>query len=131
MPTMSPDFKKRWLDALRSGTYPQCRLTLYDGAGYCCLGVAVKVALEAELIPADRVEIRPALMAVRRYPDASEHTTTGKPPAWFWHNIMGLGPDDEVRVDGSLVRVEGELIRQNDEAQLSFREIADWIEANL
>lgn len=32
--------RRRWIEALRSGEYKQCRGTLYDGTGYCCLGVA-------------------------------------------------------------------------------------------
>lgn len=33
-------FKNRWVKALRSGNYEQCQSSLYDGNGYCCLGVA-------------------------------------------------------------------------------------------
>lgn len=35
--------KKRWVKALRSGEYKQTRSALYDGTGYCCLGVYQKV----------------------------------------------------------------------------------------
>ena len=35
------DFKKRWVEALRSGEYKQCRGKLHgDDGGHCCLGVA-------------------------------------------------------------------------------------------
>jgi hypothetical protein len=36
---MNPEIKARWLAALRSGLYPQTRVTLRDVDGYCCLGV--------------------------------------------------------------------------------------------
>lgn len=36
--------KAKWIEALRSGDYEQARGTLYDGEGYCCLGVLCKVA---------------------------------------------------------------------------------------
>lgn len=36
---------KKWVEALRSGEYKQCRAYLFDGEGYCCLGVYSKVVL--------------------------------------------------------------------------------------
>lgn len=47
---INPEFKKLWIDALRSGAYLQGHCTLYDPAqnngagGFCCLGVAGAVA---------------------------------------------------------------------------------------
>jgi hypothetical protein len=37
------DDAKRWVQALRSGKYQQATGVLYDGNGYCCLGVACDV----------------------------------------------------------------------------------------
>ena len=34
---------KKWVEALRSGKYSQCKGTLQNRAGYCCLGVACDV----------------------------------------------------------------------------------------
>ena len=34
---------RKWVKALRSGKYQQARGVLYDGDGYCCLGVACAV----------------------------------------------------------------------------------------
>src|SRR5262245_7943484 len=31
---------KKWVEALRSGKYKQCQNQMFDGDGYCCLGVA-------------------------------------------------------------------------------------------
>jgi hypothetical protein len=36
--------RKLWVEALRSGKFEQCKLTLTDREGYCCLGVACIVA---------------------------------------------------------------------------------------
>lgn len=36
--------QQKWVDALRSGEYKQTTETLQDEYGYCCLGVACKVA---------------------------------------------------------------------------------------
>lgn len=41
---IDPDFKVKWLAALRSGEYAQCRMKLLTEEGYCCLGVAARVA---------------------------------------------------------------------------------------
>lgn len=42
--------RKAWVEALRSGEYPQAREKLFDGHGYCCLGVACTLAgIEAEV----------------------------------------------------------------------------------
>ena len=41
---MDRKYKAEWLKALRSGEYQQARGKLYDGTGYCCLGVLCKVA---------------------------------------------------------------------------------------
>jgi hypothetical protein len=38
---MTPEFKQKWIEALRSGKYQQAREVLKDGqGGMCCLGVA-------------------------------------------------------------------------------------------
>jgi len=37
------ELRKKWVEALRSGQYKQTVGVLYDGTGYCCLGVACKV----------------------------------------------------------------------------------------
>lgn len=39
------DVKEKWLAALRSGEYKQCGGQLYNGYGYCCLGVLEMVTL--------------------------------------------------------------------------------------
>lgn len=41
---MNPEIKAKWIEALRSGNYAQTRDgVLYDGEGYCCLGVLCDV----------------------------------------------------------------------------------------
>ena len=36
---MNSQIKQKWIDALRSGKYPQAQSKLYSGDGFCCLGV--------------------------------------------------------------------------------------------
>lgn len=40
MEKLPEDFKKRWVEALRSGKYKQGQYSLYSNGYYCCLGVA-------------------------------------------------------------------------------------------
>lgn len=40
---MDPEFKAQWLEALRSGRYPQGRGALRREGYYCCLGVLADV----------------------------------------------------------------------------------------
>lgn len=44
---MNSEAKKLWLKALRSGEYSQVRGQLQSDEGYCCLGVACDVAVDA------------------------------------------------------------------------------------
>jgi hypothetical protein len=37
--------KKKWVKALRSEKYKQGKFQLFDGNGYCCLGVACEIGL--------------------------------------------------------------------------------------
>ena len=37
--SMDKRIKQKWIDALLSGEYQQTRQQLFDGDGYCCLGV--------------------------------------------------------------------------------------------
>ena len=41
---IDPEFKAKWLEALRSGRYPQTREKLRDKVGFCCLGVACDIS---------------------------------------------------------------------------------------
>lgn len=38
---MTPEFQKKWCEALLSGEYPQTKRVLRDDEGYCCVGVAL------------------------------------------------------------------------------------------
>lgn len=40
---MDAELKRKWIAALRSGEWKQCRERLTDGEGYCCLGVLHKI----------------------------------------------------------------------------------------
>lgn len=40
---MDAELKAKWIDALRSGEFSQCRQFMHYDGGYCCLGVLAKV----------------------------------------------------------------------------------------
>jgi len=44
---------EEWIVALRGGEWQQCRGSLYNGTGYCCLGVALSEA-GGEFTPNER-----------------------------------------------------------------------------
>lgn len=41
---------KQWIRALRSGKYKQTRGALHKGEGFCCLGVACDLAVQAGVV---------------------------------------------------------------------------------
>lgn len=40
---MNAEWKEKWLEALRSGKYPQTKHRLKTSEGYCCLGVLCEI----------------------------------------------------------------------------------------
>lgn len=48
---MTPELKARWIKALRSGRYKQCKMVTQDGNGHnCCLGVLGRIIHQKNLI---------------------------------------------------------------------------------
>lgn len=107
---LEPEFKAKWVAALRSGKYKQGRRELRSvDDEFCCLGVAIDIT-------------HPETWELTRY---GWKSTTGRhvPPVEFY---MEWGLDGFWRLsdrnDG-----EGEW-RGNPQ---TFAQIADWIEAEL
>lgn len=70
-PKLPADFKKKWVEALRSGEYKQGsnRLYSYYDNSYCCLGVACRIAGYSEedvrydtIVPAHKFPLVPACL---------------------------------------------------------------------
>lgn len=128
---LEPEFKTKWLEALRSGEYKQAqdylKTTLWDEeldeataeVGYCCLGVAGKICgltdeelnghgMLYDIIDIDSLNV-PKILALPYRMDVkgkcSSHISDGR-------------------------TVAGTLANMNDDGK-SFEEIADWIEENL
>lgn len=48
---MNPEWKARWVTALRSGEYQQTASSLHDSTGFCCLGVLCDLYAKEENVP--------------------------------------------------------------------------------
>lgn len=99
---IDPDFKAKWVAALRSGEYTQGTANLYNDTddSYCCLGVAGRVAE----IPKEKMnrKTNPAIDLV------------------YQEVCPGLAKEEMY-----------ELVEMNDGKKSSFEEIADHIEKYL
>lgn len=105
---------RKWVAALRSGEYEQCRDQLRDGNRFCCLGVACDVAIKKGWVSDDK------WIGDTYVEDI------------LWDEDMELPPPviAAYGLDSSDPRLPGgkTLISLNDEDHLSFPEIADAIE---
>ena len=112
---LDPDFKKKWINALRSGKYKQGDGNLYkfDNNSFCCLGVACVVSGE----PLERLD----------------HVELIGPEMFTSTTIPEILKSDYLPSE-SPIKV---LVDMNDGTNLykgnkqSFEQIADWIEQNL
>jgi len=110
---MNKLIKNRWIEALRSGQFPQGYEALQANGKFCCLGVVCELVKgEIALI------VHPDLLAdgVVQYGNFYE---TGMLP-FEVEDYVNLGKTRQEQ-----------LINMNDEERIGFDEIADWIEKNL
>lgn len=108
---MDSELKQKWVEALRSGEYKQGRKALRDkGNCWCCLGVLCDVSGMGHWIEDKYFDWD--------YAVGDQMRCDFLPPA--------LG--DKVGLDSV---AQTQLTRLNDEAGMSFPEIADYIEKNL
>lgn len=112
---MDAKLKDLWLKALRSGEYEQTRETLFDGKGYCCLGVLCDVMLNNDLVPAGVSLIKTA-----------DYIEAGGMP----HDL----PGDFATAIGLRWETQNSVVAMNDGTDdtetggQTFSLIADWLE---
>ncbi len=53
---MNQEVKRLWLEALRSGVFPQGTGALQNSGQFCCLGVLCELAVKNRIIPPPNVE---------------------------------------------------------------------------
>lgn len=103
---MKPSIKKKWVAALRSGEYKQCRGRLKRGDSYCCLGVL------RELAPP---EIRRSNASPRESGMLSKRVQE-------WAGLYSCDP---------VITGINSATYCNDAHRYDFKKIADLIEKNL
>lgn len=115
---MFAEDKAKWLEALRSGEYDQCKFSLHDPArgGFCCLGVLEHCLMDG------RVETIANVNGVNKYRAS---------PTDNFNNLFGIV--DAFSSPYKLVKKAGmtDLMSMNDSEDMTFSEIADWIEKNV
>lgn len=129
---LKPEFKKLWLEDLRSGKHVQARgylkRVMSDGqtVGYCCLGRACDIAPGtghwAGVMMGDGDTHAEAFVG--------EDAVLQIPPCDIYEAWFEDGPpwnDDDRRLVRSVMNL---LTSRNDEGH-TFAQIADWIETNL
>lgn len=110
---LDPEFKKKWLEALRSGKFKQGSRRLYDktSGGYCCLGVALTICGLGK----DFMEGRHFVCDDDTFPHVKPKDVPNFPEALIYTDSYSLAYG---------------LSSMNDNGD-SFEEIADYIEKHL
>lgn len=115
-PKLPEDFKKRWLEALRSGQYEQGKNFLQDKDKYCCLGVACRI--NHPNFNFDKIGL------VAQYDSANDGFTFED------ITIPDILKGSYDRKDKDYSPTVKNLVDMNDSG-ITFNEIAEWIERNL
>ena len=115
---MNPRIKANWIAALRSGKYRRTTHSLRDQRpgkhiGYCCLGVLCDTLKE---------ELKGKWDITRAF---NYHINNEA------NCITGTLGDNLAKYVELTPRSEATLIKMNDKEELSFKEIADYIEYHL
>ena len=117
---MTPEFKAKWVAALRSGKYQQGINVLRKGDKFCCLGVA------CDLIDPDAWESTNITVMVpgMKWPGAWESTST--------YNIFGWQGLTAKTVDLPFIGIsDAETLSNINDSGYTFEEIADYIEGHV
>ena len=106
---MNPEYKSKWVSALKSGKYKQGRFALRSlDHKYCCLGVLLDIAGTEWIL---------------------ENNDDGYyVPEWASTGYLSLEHRDKFNISGETMDT---LTKLNDQDRASFEEIAYWIEENL
>lgn len=113
-------FKRKWVEALRSGEYKQGRASLKEetekGYTYCCLGVAAEIAGCKFTMSYDGggafIEGKSRKNGIKNPKPVRGYTKVPK----LLHGSEGI---------------PAKLANFNDQSKWSFKKIAAWIEKNL
>ena len=111
---MNKNVKKRWLKAIRSGEFSQCKGVLHskNDGGFCCLGVLCDIEIDGEWDDSVHDDMW------YLYPDDGSKSL-GYVPSAAHYAKWGLSTSQAQQ-----------LVGMNDGGE-SFEFIANWIEKNL
>jgi len=119
---MDKELLTKWLAALRSGNYKQTKYALReidkcDDTSHCCLGVL------CEIVDPSRFDES----GWYKFPDGSIHESVLS--STF---ARDLGLDVKVdKIDGTQATIAEVLMEMNDDQNMTFADIADFIEKEL
>jgi len=114
---VNKELKDAWVEALRSGKYPQGEGVLKSAEGeYCCLGVLGEVLVKAG--EAEFMNTVTGACSVLTGGSGTGRSRTKLPVAL--RNKIGLP-----------ISAQEELIDMNDNLRKNFIEISNWIEENV
>ena len=112
------DFKKGWIDGLRSGDFKQAEGLLYEeGCGYCAIGVALVECHNIDKSFLDGMSTLDNVCENSKIPYADV-----KIP-WFYGSSR--------KATKNIIDLEYVIMEMNDRDGASFDEIADWIDENV
>ncbi len=128
---MNEEIKAKWINALRAGNYQQGmgglkRSTKGGGAEFCCLGVLCEIAVQEGIIP-------PAVSGKEMGYPINEDNPKGVRYYYGKDRATGHPPKEVVEWAGMCSNPTSSmnmLIYLNDTEGYTFKQIADWIEAN-
>lgn len=124
-------FWREWIDALRSGNFPQGRMRLKEvvSGGYCCLGVGCEVKGEGTFVAPDNffeININGEDKKWESEPNWSVYSDwLGINPASRFDHPLHTEEDNGGWQPDTFVDI---CMTLNDDAEWDFDEIADWIE---
>lgn len=112
------DFKKGWIDALKSGKYNQVESLFYEkGCGYCAIGVALVECRNIDKSFLDGMSTLDNVCDNFKIPYADV-----KIP-WSY------GSSNKAKIN--IIDLENVIMEMNDVDLASFNQIADWIDENV
>ena len=122
---------KKWVSALRSGKYKQCESTLYDGKGYCCLGVLGEVLAPVGLSSLKVTKGPRAYKDEGVWYDPQDPTRDKMTLRYRGKESDSMLPMPLVTRLGITEKVQEHLIDMNDHHGKGFKAIANYIEKNV
>jgi len=111
----------KWIAALRSGKYKQTREALEDKNGFCCLGVACKLAEEEGVVERFTNNLYISYGKIREHYNFKEENSSYL-PSFVMDWLCLRSPS------GDLVQAPGESLASMNDRGASFEEIANTIE---